>query len=312
MAGRTSTRWAACSTNASSASRRSARDSELGVVFAHLETEPPAASVERPDVVAALDPVIARALAKQPEQRFASCGEFARAALAVSVDEASRLRRTPRLGAAAGQSGLTEVEAELAGKVSELQLVRVQERALSDADAAARVAAEGICPFKGLASFEPGDAEYFFGRERLVAELVTRLVVAGFLGIVGPSGSGKLSVLRAGFSPASQTGSYRAARAGGVGCFDPASARSPHFARHSRRRPRIRLQKRSTRCPKDTRLLLAVDQLEEELFTARRYGDERAAFADTLARVALADPGGRAVVVVALRAQLPRLLRRVP
>ena len=53
-----------------------------------------------------------------------------------------------------------------------------------------------------------------------------------------------------GSSRPSQTGSCRAARAGGVGCFDPASARSRHFARCSRRRPRIRLQKRSTRCPR--------------------------------------------------------------
>ncbi len=47
-------------------------------------------------------------------------------------------------------------------------------------------------------------------------------------------------------------------------------------------------------------MLLAVDQLEE-LFTACRSDAERGAFADTLARAA-ADPGGRAVVVVALRA----------
>ena len=52
--------------------------------------------------------------------------------------------------------------------------------------------------------------------------------------------------------------------------------------------------------PANARLLLAVDQLEE-LFTACRSDAERAAFADTLARAA-ADPDGRAVVVVALRA----------
>ena len=52
--------------------------------------------------------------------------------------------------------------------------------------------------------------------------------------------------------------------------------------------------------PADGRLLLAVDQLEE-LFTACRSDAERAAFAGALARAA-ADPGGRAVVVVALRA----------
>ena len=52
--------------------------------------------------------------------------------------------------------------------------------------------------------------------------------------------------------------------------------------------------------PANGRLLLAVDQLEE-LFTACRSETERTAFADMLARAA-ADPDGRAVVVVALRA----------
>ena len=72
-------------------------DSDLAVVFAHLEAEPPAASAQRPELPAALDAVIARALAKDPEQRHASCRELARAALAVALDEASRgLRTLPR------------------------------------------------------------------------------------------------------------------------------------------------------------------------------------------------------------------------
>ena len=276
------------------------RDSELAVVFAHLETEPPAASAERPEVPAGLDAVIGKALAKEPERRFASCGEFARAALAVSVDEASRLLADAASRTAAGRTGLTAAEAELAGKVSELQLVREQERALSDADAAARVAAEGICPFKGLASFEPGDAEYFFGRERLVAELVTRLVGAGFLGIVGPSGSGKSSVLRAGLLPALADGVLPGSE-GWRGWLlrpgeRPLAALRSAFASEAE----DPLAEALDSLPEDTRLLLAVDQLEE-LFTACRDADERAAFAGILARAA-ADPAGRAVVVVALRA----------
>ena len=59
-----------------------------------------------------------------------------------------------------------------------------------------------LCPFKGLAPYELMDAPFFFGRERLVAELVARLAGSTFLGIVGPSGSGKSSVLRAGLLPA--------------------------------------------------------------------------------------------------------------
>jgi hypothetical protein len=59
-----------------------------------------------------------------------------------------------------------------------------------------------VCPYKGLARFEASDAAFFFGRERLVAELVTHLVGAGLVGVVGPSGSGKSSLVRAGLLPA--------------------------------------------------------------------------------------------------------------
>ena len=178
------------------------RDSDIAVVFAHLETESPAPSVGRPELPAALDAVIARALAKEPAERYSSCSELARSALAVAVDEASRRLVDVASRAAAGRRDLSDVEAELTGKVIDLQLAREQARALAAPVTPARVATEGICPFKGLASFEPVDADYFFGRERLVAELVARLVGTGFLGIVGPSGSGKSSVLRAGLLPA--------------------------------------------------------------------------------------------------------------
>jgi WD40 repeat protein/DNA-binding SARP family transcriptional activator len=66
--------------------------------------------------------------------------------------------------------------------------------------------AAAVCPYKGLARFEPSDAAFFFGRERLIAELVTHLVGAGLVGVVGPSGSGKSSLVRAGLLPAVQEG----------------------------------------------------------------------------------------------------------
>src|SRR5690242_5457527 len=59
-----------------------------------------------------------------------------------------------------------------------------------------------VCPFKGLAPFESDDAEFFFGRERLVDELLARLSDTSLLAVVGPSGSGKSSLLRAGLLPA--------------------------------------------------------------------------------------------------------------
>src|SRR5215212_1355281 len=124
----------------------------------------------------------------------------------------ARSRATTRLEQAAAQSlrhrrDLRAVEAEVADNVVELQQLRGRRGAV----AAGEVAAGGLgrspsatvpCPYKGLARFEQADRELFFGRERLVAELVTHLVGPGLLGVVGPSGSGKSSVVRAGLLPA--------------------------------------------------------------------------------------------------------------
>ena len=89
------------------------------------------------------------------------------------------------------------MEAELAGGVVELQAARERVGPVGDGDGAGASARSRASP-----SFEVADAPYFFGRERLVAELVARLVGAPLLGVVGPSGSGKSSVVRAGLLPA--------------------------------------------------------------------------------------------------------------
>jgi WD40 repeat protein/class 3 adenylate cyclase/energy-coupling factor transporter ATP-binding protein EcfA2 len=62
------------------------------------------------------------------------------------------------------------------------------------------------CPYKGLVPFQPEDAEVFFGREQLVEDIVSRLAKAAFLAVVGPSGSGKSSLVLAGVVPELQRG----------------------------------------------------------------------------------------------------------
>jgi WD40 repeat protein/class 3 adenylate cyclase len=62
-------------------------------------------------------------------------------------------------------------------------------------------------PYKGLRPFEEGDAADFFGREDLTRQLVERLGETRFLAVVGPSGSGKSSVVKAGLIPALRNGS---------------------------------------------------------------------------------------------------------
>ena len=62
------------------------------------------------------------------------------------------------------------------------------------------------CPWKGLAAYEPADSGFFVGRERLVSELVARLVDNSVVVVTGPSGSGKSSVVRAGLLPSLAAG----------------------------------------------------------------------------------------------------------
>ena len=59
---------------------------------------------------------------------------------------------------------------------------------------------DGVCPYKGLRFFDVEDAPYFYGREALTQKLIERVQVGkgNFLAVLGVSGSGKSSVLRAG------------------------------------------------------------------------------------------------------------------
>ncbi|GGK57157.1 BTAD domain-containing putative transcriptional regulator [Ornithinimicrobium pekingense] len=56
------------------------------------------------------------------------------------------------------------------------------------------------CPWPGLASYDVQDADSFFGRDAEVAECLERLDRTGLLAVVGPSGSGKSSLVRAGLA----------------------------------------------------------------------------------------------------------------
>ncbi len=56
-------------------------------------------------------------------------------------------------------------------------------------------------PYAGLSSFQESDADRFFGRSREIAALVNRIQDRPLLAIVGPSGTGKSSFVRAGLVP---------------------------------------------------------------------------------------------------------------
>jgi len=133
----------------------------------------------------------------------------------------------------------------------------------------------GECPYRGLLAFEPADRRFFFGRENVVADLAGRLRPGRLLAIVGASGSGKSSVLRAGV--------VAAVHANEIGGIDRATIITPGAY------PRLDV-------PDDPRELVVVDQFEE-LYTLCDDRVRRHRFIDAL--LALTAP-----VAIAVRADL--------
>ncbi len=171
-------------------------------------------------------------------------------------------------------------------------------------------------PYKGLLSFEEADAAYFFGREALTNELVMRLSDTSFLAVVGPSGSGKSSVVRAGLIPALRSGailgSERWAIAEMVPGAQPLEELEAALLRVAVNPPASLMEQleRDTHGllravkrvlpPDDSVLVLVIDQLEE-VFTLVDDENRRTHFLSSAA-AAVNDPRSRLRIVTTLRA----------
>jgi WD40 repeat protein len=179
---------------------------------------------------------------------------------------------------------------------------------------------DDTCPYRGLAPYGTADARWFRGRaqltESLVRSLAGRVWSGGPLVVLGSSGSGKSSLLRAGLLPAIQHGDLgvpgssgwphvsfapgaqpmralaRCLREFGV----PITSEGSEFARTAVRR--VLAAHRGGRPAPDDRLVIVVDQFEE-LFTQCTEETVRHAFVAALTAVADHDP--IAVVVLGLR-----------
>jgi WD40 repeat protein/energy-coupling factor transporter ATP-binding protein EcfA2 len=100
---------------------------------------------------------------------------------------------------------LVKQEQQLKATVADLQKQLAQ---LSEATPAAQPGrpepeprlclAETPCPYRGLEPFEAEHAAFYFGRQAMVERLLARLKECAFVAVVGPSGSGKSSLVRAG------------------------------------------------------------------------------------------------------------------
>ncbi len=203
----------------------------------------------------------------------------------------------------------------------------------------------GSPPFKGLPFFDEGDADIFFGREALTEKLAARLIslpspstqvmekgegmgseVIRFLAVVGASGSGKSSLVRAGLIPALRQCQLSAAwpihvltptahplaalaavlvpQAGPAAAFEAELARDASALHRA-----IVLKAQQTGA---SRVVLVVDQFEE-LFSLCRNDAERVAFVDGLTAATCAP--GRAVttlVILVLRADFYSHCARFP
>ncbi|HEX4865623.1 MAG TPA: hypothetical protein VFV02_16255, partial [Acidimicrobiales bacterium] len=177
----------------------------------------------------------------------------------------------------------------------------------------------GPSPYKGLEAFQPEDAEWFFGRDRLVAELAVRLSESPFLAAIGPSGSGKSSVLRAGLLPRMWSGKLPgeggwatitmtpgthpleelAAQVGAESGVPAGLLLEDWRAYPGRLRPALRQVLAKT--PAISRLLLLVDQFEE-VFTLCSDETERQGFIRSLAGIVEDSGNNWMSVVLGIRA----------
>lgn len=179
------------------------------------------------------------------------------------------------------------------------------------------------CPYRGLEVFDEEHARFFFGREAMTQHLVEALRPTRFLCVLGPSGSGKSSLARAGLLPQLRAGKLPGSGQWQYVVFKPGAHpieelalnlaalqtaqnqistaaqlindfKTTETALHLFARLLLRTQSA------DARLFLLVDQFEE-VFTLCQDAAERAQFVKNLRYAGTID-GGRVVIVPTMRA----------
>ncbi len=205
----------------------------------------------------------------------------------------------------------------------------------TDKSAASCPAPEPVNPYKGLLPFRPADDQDFFGRESLIRTLLDQMSdvrlersegrsttrdreedFSRFLAVVGPSGSGKSSLVKAGLIPSLWRGELLQAEHWFVVEMIPGSrpvdslvaALAKVAPRHNaelrerlRSDPHLLSHAAQTLLPDDgSELVLVIDQFEE-VFTLLKEEAERVQFLDALV-AATTDPLSRVRIVITLRA----------
>lgn len=325
-------------------------------LFKHINERIPEITIIDEDVASQINEVIHKATAKNPETRFPSVQSMAtafREAAGLGVSQPARRLielLTPREQEVLkliveGKSNreiaealtielttvkwyVTQIYKKLGVRSRVQAIVRARELNLIIDGQFSESATTGIItglpepenPYKGLKAFQVADEHQFYGREKLIEKLLSRLQEQGdhsrFLAIVGPSGSGKSSLVRAGLIPALWRGGLPGSEKWFIADMIPgsrpldeleiallkiASEQPSHLMEQLERDGHGLLRAAQLILPDDgTELLLVVDQFEE-LFTLVDHEGRRAQFMDLIVE-AVEDPRSRVRVVVTLRA----------
>jgi WD40 repeat protein len=257
----------------------------------HLTSEVPSLTAARPDLPEEANYVIRRATQRYPKDRYAD-------ALAMAQD--FRRLVSGRDNAATPATPSRPRSREAQGTVI-LNIAAVAQKN----------------PYKGLRAFQEADAVDFFGREAVVNRLVAKMRGSGIpahcIVLVGPSGSGKSSLARAGLLTALQRGGVPGSRTWFYAKMIPGAHPFTEFeetiARVATESPKgmgdiLRAKPErihtliESLLPKNGEFVLLVDQFEE-VFNLVDDEAERNAFLDTLALLARHP---RARLIVTLRA----------
>ncbi|HEX8651154.1 MAG TPA: TIR domain-containing protein [Pyrinomonadaceae bacterium] len=176
-----------------------------------------------------------------------------------------------------------------------------------------------VCPYRGLQPFDEEHAEFFFGREGDIQRLVEKLKTTRFLAVLGASGSGKSSLVRAGVVPRLKRGVLPESDTWTIRVFTPTAHPLANLAANllrlhpdgsmNRTLDEMSADERTLHLavslalaerPAGERVVWVVDQFEE-IFTLCNDEKERAQFLANLLYAAFI-PGGRNAVVLTLRA----------
>src|SRR5918997_6753502 len=178
---------------------------------------------------------------------------------------------------------------------------------------------DGVVPYRGLETFEEEHAELFFGRERDVQRLLEILKTSRLLCVVGPSGSGKSSLVRAGLIPRMRDGALPGVQDCRVCVLRPGAHPLQALATQlaplgtgsamqatlndlasDRRTLQLAVSLALGADSPRSRVVIVVDQLEE-IFTLCSDEREREQFFANLLHAASAS-GGQTIVVLTMRA----------